>query len=115
MNDKSTTDQRLLLGPNHYGEDEEVRGGTGRGFLWGALAREATQWCSRDDSKTGNRIPPGTARSRSGPEEMVLEIPPLAGSSKLSSRAISGVEKALAWTDVKERTTSYSISSRCVC
>lgn len=113
IDDKGETDhQSLPLGPNHHGKSEEMRGGNGRGFLWGALAKEATQGYSRDDRKMGNRA---AARSCSGPEAMVLETPPLAGSSKLSPGAILGAGEAIAWTDVNERTTPYSIASRCVC
>lgn len=117
VNEKSGTGhQSLPLGPNHHGKGEEVRGGTGRGFLWGDLAKEAMQGYSRDGGKIDDRIPRGAdARSCSGPEAMVLDILPLNGSSKLSSAIILGAGKGLAWTDVNVKTTPYSISSRCVC
>lgn len=89
----------------------------GRGFLWGTLADEAARPTGVGDEHNGRRRRGMPAVSASvaaggGGVAVVAEMPSLAGTSDLSSGAISGFRRALVWEDDSGAPRCPSVVSR---
>lgn len=88
----------------------------GRGILWGPLANEVVQTRSAYPTGTATGATQGTsmAACTTGGGSMAVEIPSLSGTSDLSSGIISGLRRALVWSDEGGAAScAGSVVSRC--